>query len=772
MKIVKVGVVGAGAMGSGIAALAASAGVPVVLLDVPGKGTGSDERDAPARGGLQRALKARPAAFMHASRADLVTVGNVDDDLGLLADCDWVIEAIIEQLEPKRALYAKLETLLRPDAIVSSNTSGIPIRALAEGRSETFRRRFIGTHFFNPPRYLHLLEIIPTADTAPDLLTAFRTFGERTLGKGIVVAKDVPGFIANRIGLFGLVAALRLMERFDLTIDEVDALTGEFLGRPKSATFRTGDITGIDVVQHVTRELSAATGEDFALPGWVDALVASGRFGEKSGAGFYRKVGKDIETLDWKSGEYRPAERASLDGLEELSRLPFDERLRALAVAEGRRAEFARTLLFTTAHYAMVRTPELATDIVSVDRALEWGYGWAAGPYAQMDAVGLATVRSVLGTLGLPEPPLLAAAQETFYRHLGTGERQLTFTGQYAPVDEPADQIRLDAPWVRRSAVAGNESAALLDLGGGVLLLEFRGKMNTLDAGVLALLAEAAARVRRGGYAGLVIGNDDPRTFTAGADLAGLLARAERGEWDELDAAVRAFQDAVASLRRVPFPVVVAPFGLTLGGGAEFTLNAVSVQAHAELYMGLVEAGVGLVPGGGGTKELLFRFSTDLLPYDDADPFAAVKRAFQLIALAKTSTSALDARALGLLRPGDGISMNRRRLIADARSRVLELAPGYLPPVPRSIRTLGNEGLGNLYYAAWAAQEAGQASAHDVTIARHVARILCGGEGPPRMVTEQDVLDLEREAFLSLLGTQETRDRIAHMLKTGKPLRN
>ncbi|HEX5075836.1 MAG TPA: 3-hydroxyacyl-CoA dehydrogenase/enoyl-CoA hydratase family protein [Gemmatimonadaceae bacterium] len=768
MRIGKIGVIGAGAMGSGIAALAASAGFPVVLLDVPGE----TDRNAPARNGVQRALKSKPPQFMAPERAALITVGNTADDLMLLADCNWIIEAIIEQPVPKRQLFEQLERVINATAIVSTNTSAIPIRTLVESRTEPFRRRFLGTHFFNPPRYLHLLEVIPTERTAPEVVAAIRAFGERLLGKGIVIARDVPGFIANRLGIHGFLRAIRFMQELDLTIDEVDALTGPLIGRPKSATFRTGDISGLDVLAHVATGLSATTGEDFVLPDWVRTLVAEKRLGEKTGAGFYKKVGKEILTLDWKTGDYAPATKPVLKDLEFIQGLPLNDRLHALTTAGGRHAEFLRKLLLSESHYTLTKTPEIASDIVSVDRAMEWGYGWEAGPFKQMDAVGLEFLRGGFLTLGLGEPPLLRTAQESFYRRPGNGERYLTFVGQYSPVDELAGHLSLDALRLRNRVIEQSPDAALYDVGEGVLLLEFRSKANSLGEGVLQMLDAALDRADRGRHTGLIIGNDDPRTFTAGADLALVLRQAAAGDWKALETGVESFQRLVTSLRKKPFPVVVAPFGLTLGGGAEMVLHASRVQAHAELYVGLVEVGVGLIPAGGGTKELLFRFSEEIAAYEEADPFEAVKRAFKMIAMATTSTSALDARKLGFLRDGDRISMNRDHLLGDAKARVLDIARDYVAPPPRRIRALGREAIGNLEYAIWAMHEGGQASDHDVRIGRALARVLAGGDGPPREVSEQDVLDLEREAFLSLLGTKETQQRIEHILKTGKPLRN
>jgi 3-hydroxyacyl-CoA dehydrogenase len=760
-------------MGAGIAALAASAGVPVVLLDIPGDGTRPQERAGPAARGLERAKKARPAAFMDVDRATLITVGNTADDLERLASCDLVIEAIIEQIGPKRDLYARLERILSPDTIVASNTSSIPIRTLVEGRSEAFQRRFLGMHFFNPPRYLRLLELIPTPSTSGDALASARYFSERVLGKGVVLAKDAPGFIANRIGVYGIVQAIRLMEEFKLGIDEVDALTGPLLGRPKSATFRTADLTGLDVLTLVTKQLSSATGESLALPPWVEKLVADGRLGEKTGAGFYKKVGKEIQTLDWRTLEYGPMRAPQSPAIARLSALNgLEERLAAIPELEGPHGDFLRKLTLLTSHYTLRVTPHIAYDIVGVDRAIEWGYGWEAGPLQQMEAIGIEFLRQGFADLGLDEPDLLQRSSHGFYRPTRGGWEQLGFDGAFHPVQDPAGAVRIEALRARRAVLDESRDAALLDMGDGVVLLEFRSKMNTLGRGVLEMLDRAFERVERNGFLGVVIGNDDPRTFSAGANLGEVATIAQQGDWKLLETAVRRFQDCSMRIRQSPVPVVIAPSGLTLGGACEWSLHADVVQAHAELYMGLVEVGVGLLPGGGGTKELLFRFTRDLEPYEEADPFEGVKRAFRLIALATTSTSALEARRLGFLREQDRITMNRAHLLGDAKARVLDLAPGYIPPVPRTIRALGREAIGNLYYALFAFHEAGQASDHDVRVGREIAYVLCGGDGLPRTVTEQDVLDLEREAFLRLLGTKETQERIGHMLKTGKPLRN
>ena len=774
MTIRKLGVVGAGTMGSGIAALAVSAGIPVTLLDIPGSG-GAD-RNAPARAGLDRARKAKPAAFMDPERAALIEIGNTDDDLQRLSACDLVIEAIIEQIEPKRVLYERLQRVLAPSTIVASNTSGIPIHDLVQGLDAGVRSRFLGMHFFNPPRYLHLLEIIPTAETSESTLAAARRFSDRILGKGIVLAKDVPGFVANRLGVFGMVLAIRQMEKHELTIDETDVLTGVLTGRSKSATFRTADLSGIDVIAHVTAGLSQTTGEDFELSPWVMELVRAGRVGEKSGAGFYTRAGKEIRTLDWRSGEYQPQSKSTSPELARLAKLPLAERFTAFRGWSDRDAgaSFVREYLLRFSHYVLSTTPSISYDLPAVDHAMEWGYAWEIGPFRQMDLLGAEYLRRGFAELGLDEPGLLRDAKEGFYSSDGT--QVLSLSGGYELIPREPGEIRLaelHLPSNRALRVLDDSrDASLLDAGGGVAIVEFHSKMNTLGKGVLTMLNRALDRVERDGLTGLVIGNDDPRTFTAGADLSMILSRVASGDWKRLDEAVRMFQAISLRIRQSPFPVVAAPFGLALGGGTEFSLYADAIQAHAELYMGLVEVGVGLIPAGGGTTEVVFRFTGELMPYEEADLFEAVKRAFQLIAMAKTSTSALDARKLGFLRDRDRITMNRDRLVADAVARVAALAPDYVSPPPRTVVALGKEALGNLHYAAWAMREAGQISEHDVRIAHELAYVMAGGDGPRRQVMEQDLLDLEREAFLRLLGTPETQQRMTYTLETGKPLRN
>ena len=769
MRVTTVGVVGAGAMGSGIAALAASAGCRVVLLDIPGDpDVTSPNRSAPARNGLAKATKATPAWFMDAAAVRRVRVGNTEDHLTWLSECDWICEAIIELPEPKQQLFARIETLMKPTAIVTSNTSGIPMSTLLDGRTEKFRRRFLGTHFFNPPRYMHLLEIIPTPETDPAVIGAMREFAERTLGKGIVIAKDVPGFIANRLGVYGMVATMRRMAEYALSLDEVDGLTGSLIGRARSATFRTGDLSGLDVLAHVTKGLSGATGEDFALPAWMLELVSQGKLGDKAGGGFYTKTKDGNLTYDWKTKTYGPQHRLEGGDVGQAVRLPIAQRLPASRALSGAHGAFVRDHLLDAAHYTLTLASQLAYDLVAIDRAMEWGYGWEAGPFRVMDALGVDWLRLEFTARGDAIPPLLEMVQGSFYKD---GE-YLTFEGTYEPVPGIPGRISLAGLAASGRVLEDNGMSRLIDLGDGVACFEFRSKMNSLGDGVLKGLDSALKKVEKLGFNGLVIGNEDPKAFSVGADLSLVSFAVAAGAWDDIAASCKTFQDSVMAVRRAPFPVVSAPAGMTLGGGAEFTLHADAVQAHAETYMGLVEAGVGLIPGGGGTKELMMRFTSELANYEEVDYFAALKRAFKVIAFATTSTSAHEARTIGYLRDSDRISMNRDHQLADAKRRVLDLAPGYLPPLEKSVRALGRDGMGNLEYALWAAQEAGQASAHDVRVGRAIAYVLCGGDGSARDVTEQDLLDLEREQFLMLLGTKETQARIAYTLKTGKPLRN
>ncbi|MBC8087750.1 MAG: 3-hydroxyacyl-CoA dehydrogenase, partial [Phycisphaerae bacterium] len=517
MRVTTVGVIGAGAMGSGIAALAASAGCRVVLLDIAGNPDPKHpDRSGPARNGLLKATKSKPASFMYAGDAARVRTGNTEDHLELLAECDWICEAIIELAGPKQELFKRIEVLMKPTAIVTSNTSGIPMSRLLEGRAEKFRRRFLGTHFFNPPRYMHLLEIIPTPETDPAVIGAMRQFAERVLGKGIVIAKDVPGFIANRLGVYGMVATMRRMEEHGLTIDEVDGLTGSLIGRARSATFRTGDLSGIDVMAHVTKGIGAATGEDFSIPAWMAELVTQGKLGDKTGAGFYQKTKEGILTFDWKNETYVPQQRLEGGDIGAAIRMPIPQRLQAARAMHGKHGVFLRDHLVDVAHYTLMLADKLGNDIVSIDRAMEWGYGWEAGPFHVMDALGLGWLEQEFDARGLPVPALLERAVTSFYKD----DTYLTFDGTYEPIPQIPGRISLTGLSKSGRVVEDTGLSRLIDLGDGVLCFEFRSKMNTMGEGLLKGLESAIAKISRGGYAGLVIGNEDPRTFSAGADLS------------------------------------------------------------------------------------------------------------------------------------------------------------------------------------------------------------------------------------------------------------
>jgi len=773
MRIKKLGVVGAGVMGSGITGIAASAGIPVLLLDVPG----DEERNGPAKKGLEKAVKG--SAFPDPTRRSLVEVGNVEDDLDGLVGCDWVVEAIVERPGPKRELFEKLEDVLGPDTIVSSNTSAIPMSVLTEGRSNDFRERFLGTHFFNPVRYMHLLEVIPTPDTDRTVLETIERFSDRVLGKGVVLTKDAPGFIANRLGLRGVVEAIRLMEKHDLDIDEVDGLTGPLMGRSRSAIFRTTDIAGLDILVDSVTGMRETSGEELPLPDWIHDMVERGDLGSKSGQGFYRKEENgEILVLDWRTGEYGPREGELQTELKELETAPLEDRLRGLADASGSQGDFARDFFGRTFQYTADKAAELAYDLPSVDRAMEWGYAWQAGPFLQMDAIGLDRIRELVSDVGLDEPSLMRESGDAFY-HWGEAEAGgamvLSLTGgEREPL--PDDPGTVSAATLHRQGrvIAENAVSALLDMGDGVALFELRSKMGTLGAEVMDSIRAALEKVEEDGLEGMVIGKDQgPRpVFSAGANLQELLSNARDENFDAVDAQIAAFQDTLMALRDAPFPVVAAPFGTTVAGGAEVCLHSDQVQCHTELRIGLVEFGVGLIPAGGGTKELLFRFTEALSRFAEDELDKAVREAFTLIGMATVSKSAADARKKGFLRDRDRVSANRDRLLADAKDTVRRLAPGYVAPPRRTIRAVGERGIGNLHVTAFSMREAGRMSEHDDRIARELAYVLCGGDGDPRTVTERDILELEREAFLRLLGTEGTQERIEHMLKTGKPLRN
>ena len=763
-----VAVLGAGTMGAQIAAQVANAGWPVLLLDL--------DADTAARG-LKHAAGLKPEPFFTRDVRPRIRLGGFDTDLPAIGECDWIVEAIVERLDAKRALLDRVEACRRPDAIVSSNTSGIPIATIAEGRSPEFRRRWLGTHFFNPPRYLRLVEIIPTPDTDPAAVAAVSSFVNRQLGRGVVVTRDAPGFIGNRIGLHGVASALDQLANGGYTIEEIDAMTGPAIGRPKSATFRTMDIAGIDILAHVAADLVARLDrpeerQGFELPPLVGDLVRRGWIGEKAGQGFYRKErgarGSTILALDPATMEYRPRQPAKLGALEAARTIEDPaERIRTLFLARDRVGEFLRATLGRTLLYTSEAAAEVAHSPDDVDRALRWGFGWELGPFELLDAIGIDTVLDACAPDGVTD--LSPAAREwAGLASRSDKPRQV----RSAPLPPAAPDLQILTVARRQGGVVKqNPGASLVDLGDGVLAVEFHSKLNTIGGDTVRMLTggvtEASER-----FAGLVVGNDAV-DFCAGANLMLVLLEAQEGNWDEIDLMVRGFQKAVIGLRYSPVPVVVAPAGLTLGGGCELVLHGDRVQAAAETYMGQAEVGVGLIPAGCGTKELTVRAIDATLP--GTDPLPRLQRAFETIGFGKVSTSAAHARRLGLIRDGDGVTMDRERLMTDAKAAVLgRVREGYRAPDPRTAIPVGGEDLrAALELGIHLAWRGGGITDHDVRIGRALARIMTGGDLPhATTVTEQYLLDLEREAFLGLCGEPKTLDRIRHTLKTGKTLRN
>ncbi len=749
-------------MGAQIAAHLANAGVAVDLMDVD---------DAAAAAGWKRARALKPDPLFTPAHAARVRTGAIDDDA--LGAADWIIEAIVERPEPKRALFERIDRLRGASTIVSSNTSGLPLASLADGRSDAFARHFAGTHFFNPPRYMPLVEVVPVAATSDDTRARLRHWLDQRLGRSVVVARDSPNFIANHIGLYGLFKVLGAWEQGTFDIDTIDALTGPLVGRPKSATFRTLDITGLDVAAHVARNFVERSEDPelhalFALGPRVSTLLERGWVGEKAGQGFFKRVkgadgASDILVLDPDSFDYvrrPPLARPFLDALRE-QRGGLPGRLRALMLGDGPEAGFTRATLGETLLHAARVWPSLAHDIDDVDRAMRWGFGWELGPFEIIDAIGIAKLLEALDA-GDHAPPLLAEA-------LADGRDTVRPAGAFTA--DPADLLILAGARDRKAVVTGNAAASVLDTGDGIFAVELHSKMNAIGGDTLAMLQAGIARAEQDGR-GLIVATQG-QAFSAGANLMLLLMEAQDGEWDALDAMVRAFQQTVLSLRDAQVPVVLAVNGLTLGGACEMSLHASGVQAAAETYMGLVEVGVGLIPAGCGTKEMLRR-ALQRRPTPQADALPFVQQAFETIGFGTVSTSAPHARDLGFLRDGDGVTMSRARLHADARSMVLARAATHVPGhPPASIPVGGANLLAALRLGVHLAHRAGRIGDHDAVIGGKLAWVLAGGDLPHAAdVSESHLLDLERDAFLSLCGEPKTQARIAHTLKTGKTLRN
>jgi 3-hydroxyacyl-CoA dehydrogenase len=798
-RIRKVAVLGAGVMGSQIAAHLANVGIAVFLLDiVPTTLTPEEQQrgvtlDSPAvrnrlaQQAIQRLQLLRPAPLYTAAAAARITPGNLRDHLHWLTEADWVIEAVTEQLDIKTQLYQALAAHLKPTVILSCNTSGLSISTLGTALPAALQRRFLGTHFFNPPRYLKLLEIIPTPHTDPAVLETMRAFGQRVLGKGIVQAKDTPNFIANRIGIHALLCCMQVMVQEGYTVSEVDAITGPPLGRPRSATFRTADIVGLDTIWHIAQNSLAA------LPGdalhhivpqlhFLETMVARGWLGDKTGQGFYKQIrteaGREFYEINHQTLEYQPQRPLRAPSLQQASGLEdIRQRVKLLAYADDRAGQFTWKVLSATLLYAAERIPEIADELVTIDNAMKWGFNWELGPFETWDALGVAQAAQRLQQEGRHLPPLvtalLQAGQTSFYQQ-DKGQRRYFVLGRGDYQEEPqeAQCLRLAVLKQQQRVFRTNPGASLIDLGEGVACLEFHTRLNAIGGDIVDMLQQAVEDVEQR-FVGLVVGNEAEH-FSAGANLALLLLEAQNENWDVLEQMVQAFQNVHLALKYLDKPVVAAPAGMTLAGGCEVCLAADRIQAAAETYMGLVEVGVGLIPAGGGCKELWLRHVEGLPDDVSMELFPLVQRVFQTIGQAKVSTSAAEARQTGFLRPSDQITVNRDYLLYEARQTVLHMVTaGYTPPPPSRLRVVGRSGYGNLLAALYNMETARFISSYDRHIGTKLAYVLAGGDVPDgSTVTEQHLLDLEREAFLSLCGEPRTQERMRHMLETGQPLRN
>ncbi|HEX9198419.1 MAG TPA: 3-hydroxyacyl-CoA dehydrogenase NAD-binding domain-containing protein [Acidobacteriaceae bacterium] len=814
-QIRRVAVLGAGTMGSRIAAHIANAGVPVVLMDIMPPGTPADAgptaKNKLALAALEGLKKSKPAAFFAPDSARLITPGNFDDDLKLVADCDWIIEAVAENLDIKRALLAKVEQHRKPSSIITTNTSGLPVASIVEGMPEELRRHWFGTHFFNPPRYMRLLEIIATPETDAADIAVVSHFCDQRLGKAVVRSNDTPNFIANRVGTFEMLNAIRLMMEQGLTIEEVDALTGAALGWPKTGTFRLGDLVGVDVLAHVATNFAAKAERigderaDVALPAFVAEMSKRKWLGDKAQQGFYKKAGKDEQgrdvrlALDWKTLEYRASERPKFAALDmaknvELTAARIPQLLHSAAAGgtaatKDKAQAFYWPLLTELFTYAANRLPPqphpIADSVAEIDTAMRTGFNWELGPFEMFDAAGVRATTEKMRALGQPvaaNVEKLLTAGETWYKDDALVPSGRLFfdpaSGAYKPVVEPEGTASLGVIKKARGVVRKNAGASVIDLGNGVAAIELHSKMNALGDDIVSLITQTlkAASQQVADFEAFVI-TGEGTNFSVGANLMQLLLAMQDQEWDDVDLAVRAFQNMTQAIKFCPRPVVVAPYGMCLGGGTEVALHAAERHPHAELYMGLVESSVGLIPGGGGCKEMLLR-AIEAGPgvrSDDAATFDALRKSFETIAMAKVSTSAADARALGFLKPADTITMNRARLLTDAGTHARELADaGYSAIVPRTdVPVPGENVLATLKLAVWSMREGEYISDHNMKVANWAAYALCGGKVTPgTLVSEQYLLDVEREAFLSLCGEKKTQERIAFTLKTGKPLRN
>jgi 3-hydroxyacyl-CoA dehydrogenase len=800
-KIRKAAVLGAGVMGSAIAAHLANVGIPSFLLDiVPPEMTEAEKKkgltpESPevrnrfAVLGRKRIQESKPASLYLKEDAEIISVGNFEDHLSWVAQADWIIEAVIEDLNTKRALLKKLVPFLKEGTVISSNTSGISIQKMCEGFSRDFEERFLGTHFFNPPRYMKLLEIIPVPATSKTVVERMADVGERIVGKGVVYAKDTPNFIANRVGAFSAAVTMRTMIEDGYRIEEVDQITGPAIGRPKMGTFKLGDLVGLDVMAHVSRNLyeSLPAGKErdyFAASSFIERMIKNQWLGQKTKQGFYKKVKDDGKeetlVLDYEKLEYRPQQKVNLPSLEMAKNIEdVRERVKSFVMSPDRGGQFAWKILKKTVLYSAEKMPEISDDIVNIDRAMKWGYNWELGPFELWDAIDLKLSVKRMEKEGEAIPPLveglLSKGYSSFYEKKGGYVSYFDVgTGHYQAVEEKPEIILLPSLKDRNKTVLSNPGASLIDLGDGVACLEFHSKMSTIGADTVQMTKDALKEVEEK-FEGLVIGNQS-ENFSVGANLMLMLFEIQDENWEDIEAMVKAFQDTLMAVKYFEKPVVAAPFGMTLAGGCEICLACAKMQAAAETYMGLVELGVGLIPAGGGTKEMVLRCTEGIPPgVTDADLFPFVRQAFETVAMAKVATSAKEAQKLGYMKPTDKVTINRDYLIHNAKKTVLDLvAEGYRPPRPKkNIKVMGERGYALLQMGLFYMKEGGYISPYDEHVARKLAYVMSGGNLPDGTeVTEQYILDLEREAFMSLCGEPKTQERMQYTLKTGKPLRN
>ena len=801
IPIKRVAILGAGIMGQGIAAHLANAGIPSYLFDMaPGelsadeqdKGLSLDDRTVRNRfamAGLASIGKSKPPLLYSKGLAGLITPCNYEDDVGKLAECDWIVEVVVERLDIKRRVFEMVEKHRRPGSVVSSNTSGLSVADMAEGRSDDFRRHFMVTHFFNPVRYMRLLEMVPCKDTDPDLFRAMAGFGEHVLGKGIVYAKDTPNFVGNRIGTFGMTSVFHWMGNFGMGVTETDKIFGPATGRPKSAVFRTADVVGLDTMAHVLTTVAETCPEDpwherFRVPPIMQAMIEKGALGEKTGAGFYKKTrdasgARQIAALNFETLEYEEQPKVRFDSIGATRNLEeATDKIRAMVWFEDEAGRFAWKVTAETCLYSAELLGEIADDIVNIDRALRWGFNYEAGPFETWDAIGLerSVERMKDEEMTVPQvvDTLLAKGEGSWYvRRDGLTYYWDVEKEDYLPVPVADRTISLATLADQGKVLDQNEGATLYDLGDRIGLVEFHTKMNSIDAQIIEMINTACDRVNRGELDGLVVGNEAPN-FSVGANigLVGMLVMADM--WDELEQAIRGIQDAYLKMKYCAGPVVVAPRGMALGGGCEAVMHGDAVRASAETYLGLVELGVGVIPAGGGCKEMAFRFYGSAPATVKPNLFPLMEHIFRTVGTGTVGGSAEEGRALGYLRPTDKVTLNPDNILADAKADVLAmLATGYKPPVPTTVQVPGRDGIATLKVAAHTMRGGGYISEYDEYLARKLAHVICGGDVPEGTErTEQDFLDLERAAFLELCHEEKTMARIQHMLSTGQPLRN